>query len=1217
MSESKVKIFHDSFVEYCLEEITRQQRIEAGLNVPQISSSLENSLSSASRVPILGTAANALLVVDKFHRSIYENERRINEVFGIFPTIQVKRILSSAILSIANSLTELKNESCTMQRARELAASAKTKLFEFIKRKEIHEAVISAETIVKIIQQQNNWLSNDIFVQEGHESQEHVQKRARIEGASELDDFDSDIFQIERIQARMDNIEQQACLLYQTQQLSSQQAVRTECFYNAPEVVHFFIGRASLLNQMYQYSLTHMNAVQGIGGIGGIGKTQTILQYISLHGHEYNHRVRYFLASSQDSLENAFREFATAIDIPTNKRTNEEIIKAVKSALENRIEHSLLFFDSAINYDFIKDYLPNKGARNKHHIFITTQDIKAMQDGAIYTGARIIILEPLIREDSIAYITTSLTRANPTSEEANTLAELFCDFPLGLSQSVSFINSHNLKIKTYLAEYEKAKNNEQLLVRLHDSNCDPHMNNIYITLSMTLARLAKQNPKALELLRYFSYLNAENIPEFLINNLFDNLIEQNEIISVLEGYSLISVKKEIIYMHRLIQDIVRITITEKASEIIKIAMKLIHKHMKSDIEVIESLRRSQLLLPHAISLIDHCNNLATSSDSLTKKTADLYSDCANVHSILLKQNKALEMNEQALQRYISVYGRNHKKTAAVISNIGAVLQAAKDPQQAITKYEEALAIYETLDNYDYLNIAIVIRKIANCYLDLKETDQALAQYRKALEIYKNNSDPLNIASTIEEIGNVYKVLMMYRQALEQYNDALTLSISIHGQKSQKVAEIIQTMGNIYRNLKDYAQAEEQYRTAIAITTEIHGEKHLSIAINLCGICKIYYALAKYNEALELYERILIILRQAFGENHLMIGSVMHDIGNIYEEQKQYEQALEFYNKAFFIYQETYAERNSDIARVINSIKKANKKLFAEKETLQQSPEINVSRQCSEESSQNVITTILNLAKWTQYIDPSQSLASQSLFSQSPPEREYSDQSSQHSAPHQSPCKATTLDSQSSSLGNRQINSNILLFIEENLKECRGKILLDLIVLYQDQEVAEIIEDATEEYGVAHVVETIFGYKISSPEEIKQDMLDKISRFFGINDIHSTVNVLSNNNPVITRIAKFISFLIEEFENWADTRDSYLVIDNYAQAIIKQLPYLFSFIASGQPHRAPFSAFNPDLDGDYGDGGNGGTRGNSSTPEQNNDIILSLLAGGNSNLTLDS
>lgn len=60
----KLKIFCNKFIEYCFEEIVRNRKISDVIEVPHLSSSLENSLHFASRAPILSKPSDFIVQLD-------------------------------------------------------------------------------------------------------------------------------------------------------------------------------------------------------------------------------------------------------------------------------------------------------------------------------------------------------------------------------------------------------------------------------------------------------------------------------------------------------------------------------------------------------------------------------------------------------------------------------------------------------------------------------------------------------------------------------------------------------------------------------------------------------------------------------------------------------------------------------------------------------------------------------------------------------------------------------------------------------------------------------------------------------------------------------------------------------------------------------------------------------------------------------------------------
>ena len=136
------------------------------------------------------------------------------------------------------------------------------------------------------------------------------------------------------------------------------------------------------------------------------------------------------------------------------------------------------------------------------------------------------------------------------------------------------------------------------------------------------------------------------------------------------------------------------------------------------------------------------------------------------------------------------------------------------------------------------------------------------------------------------------------------------------------------------------------------------------------------------------------------------------------------------------------------------------------------------------------------------------------------------------------------------------------------------------------------------------------YSRISNEPVKLESLFYESSIFGYQQYR--LSALSNNyfSPFAKKIIKTIGNLIEEFENWADTINSYLEINDYAQSVIEQLSYLFAFVESGENYERSFyfhPSFNPGDNGGAGYGG-GGSGYNSSNHIEENILVFSLLPG---------
>lgn len=159
----KLKIFHDTFIEYCLEEIVRNRKISDGIDVPHLSTSLENSLNFISRVPILRETSDFIVLLDNLRRTYNERSDASEIVNNLFPLHQIshiKQILSAAILDVAIEMEYSLDEGKVPQDISKLAALTMLKMFGIIKSGSLEVDQLNKQYIVEAVSKKQGWLES-------------------------------------------------------------------------------------------------------------------------------------------------------------------------------------------------------------------------------------------------------------------------------------------------------------------------------------------------------------------------------------------------------------------------------------------------------------------------------------------------------------------------------------------------------------------------------------------------------------------------------------------------------------------------------------------------------------------------------------------------------------------------------------------------------------------------------------------------------------------------------------------------------------------------------------------------------------------------------------------------------------------------------------------------------------------------------------------------
>ncbi len=716
-------------------------------------------------------------------------------------------------------------------------------------------------------------------------------------------------------------------------------------FYNVRPSLNSFIGRTKVLAEMHEHFSSNKKTVQVIAGLGGMGKTQTALRYVQEHEQDYHAQVRWIGAETKEILEENFKEFATALGLNTVKKNIKEVITFVQEQLVNK--DVLLIFDNVENYDLIRAYLPNTHTSNLHHVLITTRNKGVFEAASAFTGDKVIGLEPFSIAEAVDYVHTITPYASLA--EAIDLAKVFDNIPLALSQSLAYIKNNNASISDYLTEFYRLKElklQESLQDASIEALVDGHVANIYTTLSMSLDTLTAF-PKAIEILKICAYLNADDIPEYLFNSMFASELEKNKNLAILKSYSLVTLKPQAIYIHRLLQEVIQAKFASQENEILLAAAKLLTTNMYNGAEGFgtadETFQQNAPLMNHANSLLQHAKNPV--ERSLQEYLANLYQTCGYFYESINKTSSAIEYTQKALELTAVVYGKDHPEYAYNLSFLARIsahdkpsnIKALADVEQALSiiknyyqddnnahmasqlqylagsyadldrkaeallKFQESFAIYENLYGADHPHTILVQYRVATALIQVGQNDAGLVILEqivsKAAEKLGNNSSV--VGDIYQAIGREYEHKAQYDKALNAYNASAEIFKNYQADPS-KLAFVLNDIGDVYYKQQQYSQALPLYQQALAIKQQCLGVDSTSTFYELLHLGKTYFCLEEDEQAEDFFSQALA--RRGTLENTENIADIYFYQGEIYKKKELYEEALAQYRISYEMYQ---------------------------------------------------------------------------------------------------------------------------------------------------------------------------------------------------------------------------------------------------------------------------------------------------------------------------
>jgi hypothetical protein len=321
-----------------------------------------------------------------------------------------------------------------------------------------------------------------------------------------------------------------------------------------------FTGRSELLERI-QRSFTENNNPVALYGFPGIGKTQIAIEYAYRYMDQYD-IVCWITADQMPLVRSLLASLGPMLDVGAVATLGiDGMMREVLDALRRGNPYSrwLLIFDNADDPGAILDFIPGGRTGN---VLITSRD----------PGWREVVeampVTPFTRTESLEFVNK---RAYKIFEprDADLLAENLGDLPLALAQGAALLAETGMPIAQFMRLLAEAPS--RLLQEGKPSAFPVSMTAAW---TLTAERLRQRLPAAMELLKCLAFFgpepislrvlrNGETDSKSLSNILNDPILLGQTVRTIaLFGAADVSPSRDTIQVHRLIQALIRDSLTE-------------------------------------------------------------------------------------------------------------------------------------------------------------------------------------------------------------------------------------------------------------------------------------------------------------------------------------------------------------------------------------------------------------------------------------------------------------------------------------------------------------------------------------------------------------------------------------------------------------------------------------------------------------------------------
>lgn len=557
-----------------------------------------------------------------------------------------------------------------------------------------------------------------------------------------------------------------------------------------------FTGREEILQQLHTTLASGKETalVQAIKGLGGIGKTQTAIEYAYRYQDHYT-RIIWLNSESRETIISDVARLAREINTPGCYNQDQSIIvQGFLTWLEAQ-RNWLLILDNVEDMALVRSYMP-KGTQA--HLLLTTRrqavggaiegiSLDAMDEETggtflLKRAKRIVVDLPLEQ--------ISAKEMQPAMHLSNVLGGL----PLALDQAGGYIERKQCSLERYLQIYEQA--HERLLVESgFPEDTTDYKHTVATTWSLSFRQIAQEEygQAATDLLRLCAFLAPDDIPvpmlekvpasraiELLgpdLGQVSAEPVQLEEVLEALLKYSLIRREDNNLSIHRLVQTVLRDTMSEEVYLLwVDRAIHLMNRFFPYS-DDLANWPLCQYLLAHALT----CIEWAMYAGIRTELSALLLSRVGYFLSSQGSYKQAETLYKEALATRRAVLGEQHPDTVRSLNNLAVLYQNLGRYKEVYPLFKEVLAIRQVVLGEQHPDTATSLYNLGELYRDQGRYEEAEPLLKEALAVWQTvlGEQHPNVARGFNNLGLLYRSQGREEAAL-LFERALTILVNVLG-----------------------------------------------------------------------------------------------------------------------------------------------------------------------------------------------------------------------------------------------------------------------------------------------------------------------------------------------------------------------------------------------------------------------------------------------------
>lgn len=518
---------------------------------------------------------------------------------------------------------------------------------------------------------------------------------------------------------------------------------------------------------------------QVVHGLGGTGKSALVLQLAHRLRHRFN-PVWWLRADSASSITHGLADLAVRLAPHQHvaTATSTERAEWALSWLQAH-EEWLLVLDDATSP---RDLAPLLSVTSGRHV------ITSRRTSGWRRLAQPLPLDTLPGDAAAELLMRTVELEGPDDEQALTcLADELGNLPLALEQAAAYIESTAISPAAYLDRLRRNPSRMFSALAASGQEAD-NQRTVARIWQLSLHAISDHQPLAGDLLLLFAWLAPAPLPRDVLEGLHDVLGEAplavDEALALLHDYSMITLTRRTVAVHRLVQAVARIpdpadphrTVQRIAAARERAVGMLVLAMPENPLFNVLGWPRWRELLPHLLALTSH----QTSAGEEDLHAAGLLVAASGFLQGDGQASSAVGCAQRSVDIYTRLQGPEHPNTLAASSFLASAHRAAGDLETAMRLNQQSLADHERVYGPDHPDTLIARANLAHVYALQGELVRARDLHRQVLTDMQRLHGPdhphtvnahANLASTYREMGDLETAIELHHQAVAGYERA--------------------------------------------------------------------------------------------------------------------------------------------------------------------------------------------------------------------------------------------------------------------------------------------------------------------------------------------------------------------------------------------------------------------------------------------------------------